>query len=296
MSVSNALQDSILERMTLQDYNAGIRPKVLGSWNLHHQLLDRELDFFIMLSSMVGIVGYGSQSSYSAGGTFQDALAKYRTMRGLPGTAIDLSQVKSVGYVAETDRTAERLLKQGITLISEEDVLNTIDAAIRDPFATQLTIGLNTGPGSHWEDATMSKDLRFSALRYRKSAQNSANTKKAESTDLGDKIGAASSLEEAVDAIIAGITRKLMDIFMIEESEVHPSKSLASFGVDSLVAVELRNMLAQRAGAEASIFDIMQSNSIAALATMVASKSTHINSSLMSFDTSGSTSDRRELD
>ena len=268
--------------MTLKDYNAGVRPKVLGTWNLHQQLSGHELDFFVMLSSLVGIAGYASQSSYSAGGAFQDALARYRTARGLPCVAIDIGQVKSVGYVAETDGTAERLLKQGIGLLSENDVLKTIESAIISPFSTQLIIGLNTGPGRHWEEATMARDLRFSPLRYRQSAHSTANTSKVESTDLGGKIAAASSLDEAVEVIVEGITRKLMAIFMIEAEEVIPSKPLAVYGVDSLVAVELRNMLALRAGAEVSIFDIMQSPSITTLATTVASKSSHIDPSLVS--------------
>jgi aryl carrier-like protein len=81
--------------------------------------------------------------------------------------------------------------------------------------------------------------------------------------------------------VLKSITNKLMDIFMIAETEVDPSKSLSVYGVDSLVAVELRNMLALRAGAEVSIFDIMQSPSITALASTVASKSSHIDSSLV---------------
>ncbi|KIM94092.1 hypothetical protein OIDMADRAFT_207730 [Oidiodendron maius Zn] len=277
------LKDSILERMTLEDYTAGVRPKVLGTWNLHQQLLGKELDFFVMLSSLVGIAGYASQSSYSAGGAFQDALAKYRTMQGLPAVAIDLGQVKSIGYVAETDGTSERLLKQGFTLLSEDDVLSTIEAAILDPLSGQMTVGLNTGPGCHWEEATMSRDSRFTALRNRQSSQNAAaNSNKVGSSDLGSKISAAASLEEVVDVIVGGITKKLMDIFMIEESEVQPSKPLSSFGVDSLVAVELRNMLALQASAEVSIFDIMQSSSITSLATTVATKSSNLDLSLIS--------------
>lgn len=270
------IQDSILERMNLEDFNAGIRPKVQGTWNLHEKLLGQELDFFVMLSSLVGIAGYASQSSYSAGGSFQDAFAKYRNKRNLPCVAIDLGQVKSVGYVAETDGTAERLLKQGFTLLSEDDVLNTIESAILQPFSTQLIVGLNTGPGRHWEDATMSRDSRFSSLRYRQSAQNATNTNKTGTSDLGGKIAAASSLDDAVEVIIGGITKKLMDIFMIEEAEVVSSKPLSSYGVDSLVAVELRNMLSLRAGAEVSIFDIMQSLSITALATIVATRSSYM--------------------
>ncbi|OBT54633.1 Type I Iterative Polyketide synthase (PKS) [Pseudogymnoascus sp. 24MN13] len=267
------LEDSILERMTLGNFNAGIRPKVQGTWNLHNQMSGLEIDFFIMLSSIVGVTGNASQSAYAAGGTFQDALAKYRTSKGLPCVAIDLGQTKSVGVVAESVGMAQQLSRKGLTMLSEDVVLSTIEYAILHPFSTQLSIGFNTGSGPHWEDSVYTRDLRFSLLRYRK--QTSSNVNKSAAGDLGSRIAAASTLDEAVEAVVGGLTKKLMDSFMILESDVDPSKSLASYGVDSLVAVELRNMLALRAGAEVSIFDIMQSSSITALAATVALTSSH---------------------
>lgn len=260
--------------MTLGNFNAGIRPKVQGTWNLHNQMSGLEIDFFIMLSSIVGVTGNASQSAYAAGGTFQDALAKYRTSKGLPCVAIDLGQTKSVGVVAESVGMAQQLSRKGLTMLSEDVVLSTIEYAILHPFSTQLSIGFNTGSGPHWEDSVYTRDLRFSLLRYRK--QTSSNVNKSAAGDLGSRIAAASTLDEAVEAVVGGLTKKLMDSFMILESDVDPSKSLASYGVDSLVAVELRNMLALRAGAEVSIFDIMQSGSITALAATVALKSSHI--------------------
>ena len=274
-------QDSILEQMTLEDYYAAVRPKVQGSWNLHEQFSGQELDFFVMLSSLAGIVGYASQCNYSAGGTYQDALARYRVVNGLPAVSIDLGVVKSVGYVAENDGTAERLKKTGHTVLSEEDVLAAVESAIISPPSAQLMLGLNTGPGPHWEDSPMARDSRFTSLKYRQSAQNAATANKAGSTDLGGQIATAATFDEAVEIIVRGITKKLTDIFMIAEAEVSPSMALSDYGVDSLVAVELRNMLALRAGSETSIFDIMQSTSITALATMVASKSSHIDPGLV---------------
>lgn len=249
--------------MTLDDWNAAVRPKIQGSWNLHQQLQNSELDFFIMLSSLVGIAGYASQSNYSAGGAFEDALAKYRTARGLPAVTIDLGPVKSVGYAAERDGTAERLLKDGIGVVSEAEVLKTIKSAILSPFSTQFIVGLHTEPSNYWEDGgKMSRDARLAPLRYRQSKESTTNANKASSTDLGGQIAAATSLDEAVDVVLGEITRNLMDIFMVSGSGIAPSKPHSAYGVDSLVAVELRNVLALWASAEVSIFDIMQSASI----------------------------------
>lgn len=61
--------------MTLDDYNATIRPKVHGTLNLQKAFSTESLAFFISLSSTAGILGMTAQSNYAAGNTFQDALA-----------------------------------------------------------------------------------------------------------------------------------------------------------------------------------------------------------------------------
>lgn len=283
------LRDAILEHMTLDDHNAALASKLRGSYNLH-QYFDGEgdLDFFIMLSSLIGVVGFASQSNYSAGGAFQDALARHRALRGLPGVSLGLGIVKSVGYLAEEDKSAktiDALQKHGFMALTESDVLAAVGSAITTPFAGAIALGLNTGPpGQIGEDSPLQCDSRFSWLRYQKTEarnQGGTLTTGASSTDLRSRISSAVTLDEAAQVIVEGIKKKLVDIFMIAEDDVNPSKSPADFGVDSLVAVELRNMLAMKAGADLSVLAIMQSTSITALAAAVAAKSSHISPSLL---------------
>ncbi|KAK4163340.1 putative polyketide synthase [Cladorrhinum sp. PSN259] len=279
------LKDSVLEHMTIDDHQTALAPKVQGSWNLHQLFSGKDdLDFYITLSSLVGIIGYASQSNYAAGGSFQDALARHRVENGLPGVSIDLGIVKSVGYLADEDefaKTVDSLQRHGFMALSEEDVLSAIESAIATPFAGALALGINTGPKAQTDDdAPLSRDARFSGLRFQKKDQESAKKPVAAggTNDLAGMLAAASTAQEAQDVVVKGISKKLTDIFMIPEDEVVPSKSLAEFGVDSLVAVELRNMLAMKAGAELSIFDIMQSVSITSLARTVVEKSSFVES------------------
>jgi NAD(P)-dependent dehydrogenase (short-subunit alcohol dehydrogenase family) len=274
------LRDSILEQMSLADYQTGLRPKVQGTWNLHTAFESTPLDFFIILSSIAGIIGIASQCNYGAGGAFQDALAAHRTSRGLPCVSIDIGAVKNVGYVAEHDETHNYLKKQGHMILSEGDVLKSLACAITSPFATQLIFGINTSPSSAlWDDGPASRDLRFWPAKFRSTGNESADTGMADT--LASHIARATSLEDAAVAVAAEITVKIMDIFMIPEAEVFPNKPMADFGVDSLTAVELRNTLATKADAEVSIFDIMQSPSLSALALLIAAKSAHLSPGLV---------------
>lgn len=52
--------------MTIEDYRAAVRPKVQGTQHLH-ELMPKNLDFFICLSSVGGIVGSRGQGNYNAG-------------------------------------------------------------------------------------------------------------------------------------------------------------------------------------------------------------------------------------
>ena len=78
--------------MSLQDYNDVMRPKVDGIWNLHNRLSKVDLDFFIMLSSVIGLAGDASQAAYSSASVFQDAFADFRNTQGLPAVTLDLGE------------------------------------------------------------------------------------------------------------------------------------------------------------------------------------------------------------
>ena len=56
----------MLENMSYNDFQLAFKPKVQGSWNLH-ELLPRDLDHFVMLSSATGVLGNRSQANYAAG-------------------------------------------------------------------------------------------------------------------------------------------------------------------------------------------------------------------------------------
>lgn len=280
------LQDSILEQMTIADYKAAVRPKVDGTWNLHREFEHADLDFFVMLSSISGLMGLASQSNYSAGGAYEDAVARWRVTQGLPAVSIDLGAVKAVGYVAETTNVAARVERVGHRLLDEELVLGALESAILSPYDAQIILGINSGPGHHWDpdgESQVGRDARFQALKYHQNQQGGAgqNGGEAGSSSLASQLGEVTSREEAVRLIGQAIAQKLSEIFMLPISDIDLGKPPAQYGVDSLVAVEIRNMLALQAAAEISIFGIMQYASLAALASDVVEKSGHMEASLL---------------
>lgn len=275
-----ALQDSIFDKMTLADWQTSIRPKVDATWNLHsHFAQPDSLDFYIMLSSVSGIVGIASQANYAAGCSYQDALAHKRRSMGLPAVSLDLGIVKEVGYASTSESRAvlDSWRRAGQTiLLSEEAVLQAFAAAVLYPFdQPQIIVGLNTGPGPHW-NSIMGRDARFQPLRYRPAAAARTQDSEADNPDstqsLSVRLKAADSTDEAEGLVGEAIAAKLAEVFMIPTSDIDLSKSPTQYRVDSLVAVELRNMLTFQAAVDVSIFNILQSVSLMALAADVVAK------------------------
>ena len=233
-----------------------------------------------MLSSVVGVAGNPSQASYGAAGTFLDAMASHRTSQGLPAVSLDFGMIQSVGYVAENDAVAERLEKMGHQAISEPEMLTLVQLAIEKPFGEQKQCQIITGLQSGAGNATRDQDLKFMALRLQNRAQNAGQSNKDGRANLSELLTGAKTFPEAIDTVTKAIATKLSEDFMIPADDIDPAQPVSSFGVDSLVAVELRNWLLSQTKAEVSIFDVVQSKSLTALSTQIAVKSKYVSTSL----------------
>ncbi|KAB8239754.1 uncharacterized protein BDW43DRAFT_259102 [Aspergillus alliaceus] len=104
---SMVLRDGIFENTSYDDWITCTRPKIQGSWNLH-EALPKDLDFFVMLSSISGVIGNPGQANYSAGNVYKDALAYFRRRQGAKAVALDLGAVRDIGYLAESEDTVNR--------------------------------------------------------------------------------------------------------------------------------------------------------------------------------------------
>lgn len=109
------------------------------------------------------------------------------------------------------------------------------------------------------------------------SSRKDANTRaQGQTHTLAHKLASAQSHEAAAEVIGQTIAAKLAAIFMLPADDIDLGRSPTEYGVDSLVTVELRNRLVLQASADVSIFNIMQSSSLAALALDIALKSKYI--------------------
>jgi len=297
---SMVLDDTIMEHMKYEQWINAVRPKINGSRNLHKHL-PRGLDFFIMLSSVLGVGGGPSQANYAAGNTYQDALARHRNVHGLPAVTIDLCVIRKVGYVESKveggdDNLINRVRALGVGEVDVSAVLRLLEAAIRNPFRvspdeSQVIMGVSENTvDSLVKNLNALRDLRFGTLRLANrrggvSLANSSASNASSTVALVRALSAAgTTLEQASNLVTEAVLTKVAEMFNIPKSEIDLSMSLSKYGVDSLVAVELRNWISSIIKAKVSVFEIVQSPSLAEFGKLLAARSEYMSTKLASTD------------
>ncbi|KAG8157399.1 hypothetical protein KVR01_012783 [Diaporthe batatas] len=270
------LRDAVFEGMTHTQWEQSLRPKVRGSWNLH-KVLPQDIDFFVMLSSFSGIFGNRGQANYAAGCTFQDELARFRHRQGLKAASIDLGAMADVGVLAEKGAAGDIASWIEHFGIREEE-LHTIlvlsiarqasgDWAAENP---QLVTGLATGEAASqagvWPQYL--DEPKFSLIAQHSGQQGDRALASADSP--GAKLAQAESMAEAVHIVVSGITATLSKSLQMPSEDVDVSRPLYFYGVDSLVAIEMRNWVIKEFKSDVSLFDILAQVPIAQLAESIA--------------------------
>ena len=280
-STANSMQDKPYEMMTVSEYHATLSNKVTGTWNLHHASLDlkKPLKFFTLLSSVSGVIGQKGQANYSAANVFLDAFASYRLAQGLPAHSVNLGVIEDVGYVAEQGGMQNHFDGQQWTPINEY-VLHKImgisilqqTAPINAASASQLITGI---PIPQPADSELMYDARFSPL-FRPDSDGeglgsgvSSAEKDVQALLLLRSAGAEPAA--VINAAVAAVGAKFERTLRLSEP-IEPGKSLSTYGLDSLSAVELRNWIRMELGVEVAVLEITSASSLTTLCEKIVLK------------------------
>ncbi|KAL7940182.1 hypothetical protein V8C42DRAFT_363657 [Trichoderma barbatum] len=275
---SMVLKDSMFENMTHENFQAALRPKFQGSWNLH-KLLPTSMDFFLLLSSATGILGNRSQANYAAGNTYQDALAIHRHSLGLRATSIDLGSILSVGYVAENKSRLKTIptISSVLESIREDEIHLILEYHLdsRHPGSSQTVSGLTNAALYKQRRMPVPSYLNLPLFRHLQSETSAANDAVEDDPILlvPIQLAAATAVDEAIVVVSNGIRLKLSKLLSMAADDIDPGKSISSNGVDSLVATEFRTWLAKTLKADLPMLDIMGTSSILTFSEKVVSLS-----------------------
>jgi hypothetical protein len=257
--------------MTYREWCEGVQSKATSTHNLH-LVLPRGLDFFVMLASVYGIFGGPGQASYSAASTFQDSLALHRISLGQRAVSIDLGMMVEDGYVAETTGVLDRQRRFGQFMeISRQQLLALLDhycdpgLPILPGDQSQVLVGFRTAKNIRSQGIDVHHALfrpMFHELFLSENETDSCtNSPSSESRGVdpaySTELAQALSDEEAEALVTEWLRSKTALVLGVELEEVDGSKPAHAYGVDSLVAIDLRKWFAKEIGADVQVFTLL---------------------------------------
>jgi hypothetical protein len=253
--------------MSFQEWSTTISSKVHSSWNLHN-LLPSDLSFFILLSSIAGVGGTIGQSNYAAGNTSQEALCLHRISLGQKAASLRLGIMAGIGIVSEKEEYFKNQEKMvDMTAVKETEFLALLDhycdpeLGLLAPQKSLPMIGLMTPaqPKSlGLEVPYWLQQPSFSPLaQIRLMTASTSFDQETGAPNFAAELRGTNTFSDAKDVVLNAIVSKLVRALTIPTNDIDTSRPLHAYGVDSLLAVELRNWFRKVLSSDFAVFDIM---------------------------------------
>ncbi|RKK16588.1 Compactin diketide synthase mokB [Fusarium oxysporum f. sp. cepae] len=275
------IKDSIFSNMTYSDWTEAIRPKTVGSDNLVRAISANSEDpFFIFLASSAGVIGSRGQANYAAGNCFEDALALNLRLEGKHAASIDLGPVLGAGMLADDEEILDILRASGFYGIRHEDFLTMITHAITaeispgTPMPGRVIMGIGSGGlvrQNQPADPYWSRTALYSYLNLVDTSNPDLKVvDPSNDFDLKSLLSCCSGTDVAAEIVTTGLSIMLAKAMNMLPEEIDTGKPPNVYGVDSLVAVGVRNWVVTNCGVEVSVFEVLSERTVAELAREIA--------------------------
>jgi acyl carrier protein len=236
-----------------------MRAKVAGGWLLH-RLLGDALDFFVMFSSASSLLSSPRLGSYAAGNAFLDGLAHYRQARGLPAVSANWGVWADAGMAAQFDSNDVALIAlRGMGTISTKQGLDALGRLMQQDAAQVGVLPVNW---KRWQELYPAfVDAPFLAHVVRR-AEKVVEAKTPGLTR--EALIAASDRQATLQVYLAALVSKTMGV-----AELDPQQPLSELGLDSLMAVEMKNRIEAELAIVVPMVKFLQGPSVSQLTAQV---------------------------
>lgn len=258
--------------------------KINGTLALHRSFESPNLNFLISLSSVSSIIGTRAQASYNAGNAVQDALAHQEPQHSgkTRFLTINFGWIEDAVFTVN-DKTRQRSLQRaGFSLIRADELMCFFDqilGAATDPSSSvsQAIIGFDV---ESIANATAHNGTIHSALfsQVRDARRVAGTTEEGVGVEGSgqtfEQVIADGNAETVTDFISHAVTEQLAKLISVDASSIDAGQgSILALGLDSLVAVELRNWIMRQFDAPLQSSEILANQTVQALAEKVAARS-----------------------
>ncbi|OTB10941.1 hypothetical protein K445DRAFT_370740 [Daldinia sp. EC12] len=268
------LRDRTLETMKFNDFQPVTLVKVEGTLALEKVFSSPHLDFFLMLSSAVSITGASGQANYNAGNAVQDSIPHTRP----PGfIALNIGWIEDAVHTSNDKTRLQGLWRTGLRPISRDELSRYFDYLLRAASShsslRQAVIGFDEESLSH-TSARNSNVQSTLFCHVRSSIEVGEQLSSIRSAQSFKQLVEDGDLDAMVDYITKAIAGQLTTLISIDATRINERDcSIIDLGLDSLVAIELRNWITREFDAPLQSSEIMTDQPIRDLAQKVASRS-----------------------
>jgi phthiocerol/phenolphthiocerol synthesis type-I polyketide synthase C len=255
---AGVLDDGVLRQQTTERFRAVARPKVHGAWNLHRLTEGRPLDFFVCFSSAASVLGSPGQGNYAAANAFLDGLAQYRRAKGLPGLSINWGPWAEVGMAARQDR-GKNLAQRGMQSLEPSQGLAVLDRLLRLDVAQVGAFRVSARQWRQFYQLAGERPLLEALAREGSTAEPAARGGAVRAAILAAEPERQQRLVEEYLAGILGFSADKLDM----------TQPLDQLGLDSLMAIELKNRVEVDLGVALTMGHFLQMPSMQGLANSI---------------------------
>ena len=226
-----------------------------------------------MTSSIAAVLGIATQASYAAANAFQDAFARFRVSQGFPAQSLALGMISDIGFLHQRPEVQKALMRNSLYGINERDLLKLLDAAFAAPkmgpnldsdslSRAHLLTGLEPcrlvdlyqkGLATEF---TWSTDARFASLLQAVEDQSQSHTIKTEAGSVLDRLRNASP-ESVQQLVTEAIVERLAKLLFVPVDQIDPAHAVSDYGMDSMIAAELRNWLVKTFNTDVSFLELL---------------------------------------
>jgi acyl transferase domain-containing protein/NADP-dependent 3-hydroxy acid dehydrogenase YdfG len=265
MNAAMVLRDRLFQSLTWEDFEAVLKPKVTGSQNLNELFGNQDLEFFICFSSTTSIVGSIGQSAYAAANHYMVSLIQQRRDRGLAGSVLHISILTGFGYIFRRDAEhADTIYKSILPRCerqSEADLHGMLAEAIvcghpGQGQVTELITGARPVFQEEWRE-----DPRLSCYSGLQQLQDDDGKDQAVGTlSVKAQLAAVDEPSEYIRVLMSCFAFALGNLLEIDPEKVDSQMSVSALGIDSLVAIRIREWFLRETGVDVPVLKVMSDN------------------------------------
>ncbi len=264
---AGTLADGVLSQQSWPKFEAVWRGKALGAWNLHQLTKKLPLDFFVLYSSIASVLGTKAQGNYAAANAFLDGLAWRRHGAGLKAVSINWGPWDEVGMAAQVSAAPAR----GFTKLKPARGLDSLESILHSPSPQWMVAAIDWR--AYLASSTLGSDIPpfFSRLVSAPAAAAAAPAA-APASSLMQNLAQTPPAER--ERVLADFIRREVVRILGGEAAgaLSPHQKLTDVGLDSLMALELRNRLGAGLGRGLPATVVFEHPTVEALAGHLASQ------------------------